>query len=83
MKNGDIMSKKEEEILTKIEGVDGQQHEAKIILASPEETAAKKKRADKLSAMKMAFSYIEIRRVKADVKESIKIADEYLEWLEK
>lgn len=73
------MSKNENVILTKIEG-----HEAKIILGSPEETAAKKKRADKLTAIKIALTYIESHGGrKMTPEKAMEIADKFLAWLEK
>ena len=69
------MNKEEpSEILTNIGD-----HKAKIILGNP----ADKKKTDKLSAMRIALTYIESQDKKATPKQAIKIADEFLEWLEK
>lgn len=73
------MDKKEqEEILTEIGG-----YKAKIILGNPADKLAEKKRIDKLNAMKIAMSYIEIQGLKCDEKKTTAIADEFLEWLKK
>ena len=42
-----------------------------------------KKRMDKLNSMKIALTYIESQNLKATPEKTIKIADEFLEWLEK
>lgn len=67
--------KKEEEILTKLGG-----HDAKITLGNP----ADKKKMDKLSAMRIALTYIESQSMmKVTPKKATEIADEFLKWLEK
>ncbi len=62
-------------------------NQMRITVANPEEKAAEKlaekKRVDKLNAMKIAMSYIEIQRLKCDEKQTTAIADKFLEWLEK
>jgi len=69
------MNKEEpNEILTNIGG-----HKAKIVLGTP----ADKKRANKLSAMRITLTYVETQRRKVTPEQSIEIAEKYLKWLEK
>lgn len=63
-----------EEIRTKIGG-----HDAKITLGNP----ANQKRIDKLNAMRIAQTHIEIQQMKVTPKKATEIADEFLKWLEK
>ena len=71
--------KKKEEGPKEIEGTFGG-HKAKIILGNP----AEQKKVDKLSAMRIALTYIEGQGMtKVTPKKAIEIADEFLEWLEK
>jgi len=68
------MKKKEE-----VEEIDLGSHKARITLGNP----ADKKKNDKLSSMRIALTYIESQNMKVTPKKAIKIADEFLKWLEK
>jgi len=72
--------KNEKEVLVK---------DAKIrmTLADPKEraklTRTEIKKRDKLNAMKIAQTHIEIQNLTVKPEEAIKIADKFLKWLEK
>lgn len=73
----DDKKRKSEETL--IEG-----HQLKVSVADPVDKLAEKKRIDKLNSMRIALTYIEGQGMtKVTPKKAIKIADEFLEWLEK
>lgn len=68
---------KSEEILTG-------KHPLKVTIANPADKLAEQKRVDKLNAMRIALTYIEGQgMMKVTPKKAIKIADEFLGWLEK
>lgn len=54
-------------------------HPAKIFVGSSDFS----KRANKVTAVKIALTYVEVTRKKVTPKEVMAIADEFLGWLEK
>lgn len=58
-------------------------HKMKVVVANPEDVAAKKRMTNKLNAMRIAQTHIEIQGLKVTPKKATEIADEFLDWLEK
>jgi len=58
-------------------------HKAKFSLRDPKDIIAGQKRIDKLNAMRITMTYIEIQRRKATPEQVKEIADKFLKWLEK
>ena len=59
----------------------------KVMLGNPKEIREQKlaeiERMDKLNAMRIAMTHIEVQELKVDPKKATEIADEFLKWLKK
>jgi hypothetical protein len=71
------MGKNEQDVLAGSHGM-------QVVVENPADVAAKKKITNKLNAMRIAQTHIEIQGMKkVSPKKATEIADEFLEWLEK